>query len=190
MTSSGLLSVILAVAVTLVSLAALVQHAWAYRGHFASESMPRGAMLLTLVVLAAAAVDLWALWSGPQWPPAMLLGLILQLASLWLFWSAISASRAARLLLAFDPGLPRGLVRHGPYRIVRHPFYASYVLFWLGWSIAAWSVWTLPPLVAVLAIYVVAARAEEKKFARSPLAAEYESYRSSAGMFWPRWPTK
>ena len=112
------------------------------------------------------------------------------LASLWLFWRAIAASRAARLLLAFDPGQPSALVRHGPYRIVRHPFYTSYLLFWTGWSIAAWSAWTLPPLVAVLAIYIVAARTEEGKFARSPFAAEYETYRRRAGMFWPRWPAE
>src|SRR5690242_14840909 len=105
--------------------------------------MPRGAMLLTPVVVVAAGVDLWALCTCPLWAPAMLFGLALQLASTWLFWSAIAAPPAARLLLAFDPGPPEGLVRHGPYRIVRHPFYTSYVLFWLGWSLAAWSVWTL-----------------------------------------------
>ena len=77
------MSVTLAGAITVVSLAALLQHGWAYRGHFASDAMPRGAILLTLVVLAAAAVDLWALWAGPMWPFAMLAGLILQLASLW-----------------------------------------------------------------------------------------------------------
>lgn len=184
------MTVVLAIVVTIVSLAALAQHAWAYRGHFASDTMPRGAMLLTLVVIAAAVANIWALWSGPLWAPAMFAGLVLQFASLWLFWHAIAASRAARLLLAFDPGQPHGIVTHGPYGVVRHPFYTSYILFWLGWSLAAWSIWAVPPLLAVLAIYVLAAHGEERKFARSPFAAEYESYRSRAGMFWPRCSTK
>lgn len=180
----------LAVAVTIVSLATLAQHGWAYRGHFVSEAMPRGAILLTLIVLAVAVADLWALWWGPQWPPAMLAGLALQFASLWLFWQAIAASRAARLRLAFDPTLPSGVVRHGPYRVVRHPFYASYMLFWIAWSIATWSVWSLPPLLVMLAIYVLAARGEEGRFARSPFADEYAAYRQRVGMFWPRQSTK
>jgi protein-S-isoprenylcysteine O-methyltransferase Ste14 len=37
----------------------------------------------------------------------------------------------------------------------------------------------------MLAIYVRAARMEEQKFARSPLAAAYERYRSQTGMLLP-----
>jgi protein-S-isoprenylcysteine O-methyltransferase Ste14 len=180
----------LAAIVTIVSLATLVQHGWAYRGHFVSDRMPLGAVVLTLVVVAAGCGDLWALWSGPRWVPAMLAGLVLQLASLWLFWQAIAASRAARLRLAFDPVLPSSVVQHGPYRVVRHPFYTSYMLFWIGWSVAAWSVWGLPPLLVTLTIYIVAARGEEGRFARSPLATQYEAYRQQVGMFWPHWPFK
>jgi protein-S-isoprenylcysteine O-methyltransferase Ste14 len=180
------MSVALASLVTIVSLATLAQHAWAYRGHFASEVMPPGALLLTLVVLGAAAANLWALWTGPLFVPAMLGGLAVELASICLFWLTIAASRAAGLRLAFDPSLPRSVLRQGPYRVVRHPFYTSYILFWIGWTIATWSVWSLPPLVAMLVIYVLAAQGEEGNFARSPHAAEYDAYRRQAGMFWPR----
>ena len=180
------MTITLALVVTIVSLATLAQHAWAYRGHFVSDTMPRGAIVLTLVVVAAGVDDLWALWSGPRRVAPMLAGLLLQLASLWLFWRTIIASRAARLRLAFDPALPGGVVTRGPYGIVRHPFYTSYLLFWLGWSIAAWSIWALPPLLVMLAIYILAARGEEAKFARSSLAAEYQAYREQVGMFWPR----
>lgn len=180
------MNVAFAVAVTAVTIAGLLQQGWAYRGHFASASMPRGAAVLTLVVLVVASVGLWALWTGPLWVPAMFAGIVIQLASFGLFWLAIAASRTARLRLAFDPSLPGSVVRHGPYRIVRHPFYLSYLLFWLGCSIAAWSVFALPPLLVIATIYLLAARGEESKFARSPLAAEYDDYRRQAGMFWPR----
>jgi protein-S-isoprenylcysteine O-methyltransferase Ste14 len=184
------MSFTLVILVALVSLATLAQHAWAYRGHFVSDGMPPGAIVLTFIVIAAGGMDLWALWSGPRSVPALLIGLLLQLMSLWLFWRTIAASRAARLHLAFDPALPGSVVRQGPYRVVRHPFYSSYMLFWLGWSVAAWSVWALPPLLVMLAVYVLAARGEEAKFARSPFAAEYRAYRDEVGMFWPRWQAK
>jgi hypothetical protein len=38
----------------------------------------------------------------------------------------------------------------------------------------------------MLAIYVRAARREEEKFARGPLAAAYERYRSQTGMLLPK----
>lgn len=184
------MSVILAIVVTLVTLATLAQHAWAYRGHFVSDAMPRGAIVLTLIVVAAGVDELWALWTGPLSVLAMLAGLLLQSASLGLFWRTIFASRAARLRLAFDPALPGGVVTTGPYGVVRHPFYTSYIAFWLGCSVAAWSIWALPPLLVMLAVYILAARGEEAKFARSALAAQYQAYRRQVGMFWPRWPAK
>jgi len=184
------MNVILAAAVTLVSLATLAQHGWAYRGHFVSDAMPGGAIVLTLIVIVAGCDELWALWTGPRLIAAMVIGLVLQVASLWLFWRTIAASRAARLRLAFDPALPGSVLRDGPYRLVRHPFYTSYMLFWFGWSIAAWTLWALPPLVLMLAIYVIAARGEEGRFSRSPFAADYAAYRRQAGMFWPRWSAK
>ena len=92
------MDIVLAAIITVVSLATLLQHGWAYKGHFTSDAMPRGAVLLTIIVVAAAFTNLWALWSGPLWVPAMVVGLALQLASVALFWLAIAASRTARLL--------------------------------------------------------------------------------------------
>lgn len=175
--------IVLAAIITVVSLATLLQHGWAYKGHFTSDAMPRGAVLLTIIVVAAAFTNLWALWTGPLWVPAMVIGLALQLASVALFWLAIAASRTARLRLAFDPSLPRSVVKDGVYRFMRHPFYTSYVLFWIGWAIAAWSIWALAALIVVVAIYVWAARMEERNFARSELAEEYDTYRRQTGVF-------
>ena len=93
------------------------------------------------------------------------------------------AQRTARLRLAFDPSLPRSVVKDGVYRFMRHPFYTSYVLFWIGWAIAAWSIWALAALIVVVAIYVWAARMEERNFARSELAEEYDTYRRQTGVF-------
>ena len=98
----------------------------------------------------------------------------------------LGVQQRGALRLAFDAENPDTLVMEGPYKYLRHPFYTSYLIFWVGWAIAIWSPWTLLPLAVLVSIYVVAAKGEEQKFSNSPLAAQYEAYRKRAGMFWPR----
>ncbi|MDR3471329.1 MAG: isoprenylcysteine carboxylmethyltransferase family protein [Devosia sp.] len=169
-----------------VSLVVVGQHVWATRGHFVSDGMARGAMLLATLVIVSTLVFSLLLFIESQPPWAELAGLVLELASLALFWAAIRASRQARLRFAFDPGLPHGIIEGGPYRYLRHPFYVSYLLFWFGWGIAIWSVWTLPFLIAFVAFYANAARGEERKFAATAFAPDYERYKRTAGFFWPK----
>lgn len=171
--------------VTAVGIGTLAQYTWSMRAHFHSPRMPDGAKIISAVVIAAGLFFTVVLWTRVQPVAALLLGLALQLCSLALFWSAIRASRRARLRFAFDADNPDSLVTEGPYRYVRHPFYSSYILFWIGWGIASWSVWALVPVVGIIVIYVVAARDEEAKFARTELSAAYAAYRQRTGLFWP-----
>ncbi len=173
-------------AVLLVSLATVGAYTWSVRGHFASEGMPRGAGFIALFVSGhtIAFTVLTLLWSQPL--PAQLAGLVFELAAGALFVAAILASRQARLKFVFDPENPHGLVKSGPYAHIRHPFYVSYVLFWLGWAVALWTVWVIPSVILFIVLYVQAARMEEAKFAGTPLAEEYAAYRRRTGFFWPR----
>jgi protein-S-isoprenylcysteine O-methyltransferase Ste14 len=180
------MDVFLDLIVTVVSVAALAQYTWSMRGHFSSDGMPTGAKLLSLVVLACALLLLAITWLQPQPAWAQILGIVLQLASFWLFWAAIRASRQARLRLAFDPGNPRTFVSDGPYRYVRHPFYVSYVMFWGGWSLAGWSVWAIFPFLVMTAVYIGAARDEERKFGLTDMGPDYAAYRTRTGFFFPR----
>ncbi len=172
--------------ISAVGLLTVTFYTWALRAHFSSKTVPRGTVVISLTV---SAITLWYL--ALTWllePPllATLAGFVLQLAGLGLFWSAIRASRAARLRLAFDLENPDTLVREGPYRFVRHPFYTSYIIFWSAWALAIWSVWALPPLIAIITIYVIAARDEERRFSRTAMAQAYDDYRTTTGFFWPR----
>jgi protein-S-isoprenylcysteine O-methyltransferase Ste14 len=171
---------------TAVAVAVLAQYSWSMRGHFSSKGMPQGAILIAVVVLAATAFLLVLQWLLPQPPWAVLLGLAVELGSLVLFWAAIRASRNARLRLAFDEENPDTLVTEGPYRYLRHPFYTSYLIFWAGWAIAVWSPWSLLPLLAIVVIYVTAARGEERKFEKTALARDYQAYKQRTGFLWPR----
>lgn len=180
------MDVVLDLVISLVSIAVVAQYARPPRTHFRSAKMPTGALVISMVVLATTATFLALLWLGSQPVLAKLVGLVIEGLGVWLFYSAIRASRAAQLKMAFDKADPHGMVTTGPYRYLRHPFYTSYLIFWIGWAIATWSPWSLLPLAVMLVIYVHAALGEEAKFARTPMAEEYAAYRRRTGFFWPR----
>jgi protein-S-isoprenylcysteine O-methyltransferase Ste14 len=118
------------------------------------------------------------LWSVPA--------LLLYAASLALYLWAVATTRGHGFSLAFSDDLPQGVMARGPYRLVRHPFYASYFLYWLAGALAVREVWLIPAFAAVAALYVMAAVTEERKFARSGASEAYRAYRRSTGMFLPR----
>lgn len=172
--------------VSAIGIAVVAQYSWSMRGHFSSRAMPRGTLVITVVVSLATIVLLLLQWMlvQPLW--AQLVGAAVELASLVLFWAAIRASRGARLRLAFDEENPDSLVTEGPYRYLRHPFYSSYLIFWSGWAIAVWSPWAVLLLAVIAGVYVAAAKGEEQKFANTALAGDYQSYRQRTGFLWPR----
>lgn len=172
--------------VTLTGLAVFGQHIWALRGHFASDSMTGQARIISVAALTTCLIMIILVWQVAQPSPAQFAGFAVMAGSLAIFWAAIRASRAARLRFAFDSALPEHLVTTGPYRFVRHPFYVSYLLFWLGWALASWSAWALLPLAAMATLYTIAARYEEKLLSSSGMAEAYAAYRQKAGLFWPK----
>ena len=172
--------------VSAISMAVIAQYSWSMNGHFSSRAMPRGAVVIAVVVLATTITFLILQWALEQPPAAALIGAAVQIGSLVLFWAAIRASRTARLRLAFDEENPDSLVTEGPYRYLRHPFYLSYLIFWSGWTIAVWSPWAVVLLAVILAVYILAAKGEEQKFANTAMAGEYQAYKQRTGFLWPR----
>ena len=177
---------ILDIALTVLGLVTVGSYAVMGRGHFQSRSMPLGANLISLAALLSLAIYIWLLWATDAPTIAQLAAVIIGALGLWLFFRTIAASRDRGLHFAFDPDNPVSLVTSGPYRVVRHPFYTSYLIFWVAMTLGAWSVWGIAVLVLLTAMYTVAARTEEAKFAATPMAGEYAEYRKRAGMFWPK----
>ena len=70
----------------------------------------------------------------------------------------------------------RGVKRHGPYAIVRHPIYASYVLLVFGYLAQSLSIRNVLVLVLVCGCNVGQIRAEERFLAQSP---DYRGYRAA-----------
>lgn len=164
----------------------LAAFTWGVIAHF---SRPHGVPALMYVIgiatgaLTCAQIARMTRVDPGWWTAPVLVGYA---ASLALYLWAVAATRGRGFSLAFSADLPTALVARGPYRYVRHPFYASYLLYWLAGALAIRETWLIPAVAVVVALYVVAALAEERKFARSAVSDTYRAYRQSTGMFLPR----
>lgn len=81
---------------------------------------------------------------------------------------------------------PEHLVTEGPYAVVRHPFYTSYIASMVGCVLAAPHVVTLAMLVVVaIRLNATAAREEARFLTSEELGARYAEYAASTGRFLP-----
>jgi protein-S-isoprenylcysteine O-methyltransferase Ste14 len=99
--------------------------------------------------------------AGQGWAVA---GIVMYVAATMLFLSAVESARRVPLArtLVDDPQ-SKALITAGPFALIRHPFYVAYSLAWLAAPVA-----THGPVIAALAlgaiaIYVTAARREERQ---------------------------
>lgn len=104
----------------------------------------------------------------------------LMLASGWLFIWTILFTLQNRLPLAFDPAPSRVLLSDGPYQYLRHPFYTSYMLCWLGCFAATPSIILLPPISILAGLYWIAMQREERSLLNS-FGEQYLTYRRASG---------
>ncbi len=77
------------------------------------------------------------------------------------------------------------LVDRGPFAVVRHPLYVSYVLISGGLCLTLMSFWYLIPTALVLAGIYPTAKAEEDALLEQ-LGDKYAEYRKRVGMFIPK----
>lgn len=159
---------------------------WAMLRHFRSVGpMPHGMRLVGALSILIMGVFAWQVSAMPlsaAWPAA----LALMIGSLALFGWTVRTTRNADFALAFAGVQPRGILVTGPFRYVRHPFYTSYIIFWLAICIATTSSLCWLGSIVLLVCYVVAARQEERNISLGRFAAEYGHYASRTGMFLPR----
>ena len=156
------------------------------RGHFASATMTREIRFALFASYFGIAAFIYLMLRDRHAIGALMTPLVIFAASLTLFLWAVQTTRSERLKLAFDPEAPGSVVQTGPYRYIRHPFYASYILFWLGCTIATMHPFMLVFLILFTAINLTAARREERSFDTSPFAEQYVNYRKTAGLLWPK----
>jgi protein-S-isoprenylcysteine O-methyltransferase Ste14 len=173
---------------TMLLAACLGSFAWGMRYFFVQPAgQTAGMLVIKFAGTAFGILHLILIFLEPVIPTGRgAICIILYMSSLALFWWAIRANRGTPLSAVFSPNLPVHMVVEGPYRYIRHPFYASYLLCWLGGAVATADPWLVMTVVLMFGVYVKAARDEEEKFRRSSLDSAYAAYRSRAGLFTPR----
>ena len=165
------------------ALLCFVSFAWGMLRHFRRSGKPSRAMLITaLLALVSAALQLFALCRGPLRYPFV--ALTFYAAGAILFWWAVGVTRG-KLAACGQGCVSAGIRPGGPYRFLRHPFYAAYVSIWIaGFAATGW--WPLAFSAVMMAVrYHRAAREEELGFMAGPLAAEYSLYKKRTGMYLP-----
>ncbi len=176
---------VLASAVLLTGTTVFASFCWAARFHFRPGRMPLGMKLISVASIVA-----FVMFGVRLWLRSSEMGCGVALAFIagsgLLFGWTLHSTRQDPPGIAFSTVQPERLFCHGPYRLLRHPFYASYLLFWLATCLAAPGISGWMALAVLTALYVEAIRREEGGFAQSPLRGAYEDYRKTTGVFLPR----
>jgi protein-S-isoprenylcysteine O-methyltransferase Ste14 len=116
----------------------------------------------------------------------------------WLRWAAVGEAVAGGLLIVWTMRTLGGnltdtvvtrehhtLVVNGPYRFVRHPFYVALALWMTAFSFIAANWFLLGGGLAVLALLVIRADAEEERLV-ARFGDAYKAYMTRTGRFWPK----
>lgn len=173
----------------LLTLSLYLSFIWAVKRFFRvpTEGLPKPMKRLSGLGLLVMILNLWALaWPGNVEGWRGYAGFLILLGSLGLFWWAIRTNLKRPLDIAYTEQAPSHFVSEGPYRFLRHPFYTSYILGWLGGPVASAQYWLFVPALALTFLYYRAAMQEEGRFDRTPFSSSYQSYRKKTGMFFPK----
>ncbi len=173
-----------------VGTACFLAFSWGMFRHFRNVGpMPVGMRLIGAVSFIAMAVFTWSVLAMPLsrvWPAVPVLSSV----ALALFGWAVATTRNAQFAVAFTQAQPKILVTGGPFRYMRHPFYTSYLIFWVATCVATINgMGCIAPLI-LLVCYIIAARKEESLISHGRFGAEYASYTRRTGIVLPRLITR
>ena len=171
--------------VNMLTLSLAVQAIGAKTMFVAPQGIPAAMRFVAACFVAGGVVHMWVLSHVALSWPGTLVGSCLYACSISLFAATCRANRQRRLSVAYSEDTPSHVVSWGPYRYVRHPYYASYCLTWIAGPAACGSGWLLATFLLMLGLYVRAARFEERKFRRSSQGRAYEEYRRATPMMIP-----
>lgn len=131
-------------------------------------------------------IEVYDLIRSDSAPPAQsFAGMAMMIVAIGLYGWSIAIHRSKPPSLAYSKDRPERLVTRGPYALVRHPFYTSYLIAWLAPAVASGKLTSYLATLVVTIFFEVAARQEERKFLTSELSGEYARYIAHTGRFLP-----
>ena len=134
-----------------------------------------------LAALAGSVLSMLVSPSGQPMLPDFIGGTIMAGGLAFAIWAKFVLRRSFGVAAA-----NRGAVIGGPYRIVRHPMYAGYVLVYAGFLLNNPLIWNLAVYTLTLALLVARILAEERILCADPAYAGYAQrirYRLVPGLF-------
>jgi protein-S-isoprenylcysteine O-methyltransferase Ste14 len=137
------------------------------RSPLEADQTPRDrAVVIAILIAFAGWIVLMALdagrfgWSStPAWAQA--LGAALMIAAFWGWFAVLRANSFAVTTIRLQAERGQIVVATGPYAIVRHPLYASTLLFMLGAPLLLGSLWGLAGLAVFIPLLGARAIGEE-----------------------------
>ncbi|MEZ5491306.1 MAG: isoprenylcysteine carboxylmethyltransferase family protein [Gammaproteobacteria bacterium] len=117
----------------------------------------------------------------PLWAESLAIGAYL--LALFIFFWAIETAK--ELEFAFSDNVGR-LITNGPFKLVRHPFYTSYIAVWVTSTLLFSSSIQWITLIGLILFYATSARKEEKLILNSRHANQYSRMKKEIGMFFPK----
>lgn len=174
----------LLIAFVLVFTHFMILGAKTFRTH---ESDLLGATLAQFSFLGTGALGTFYLAQQAHIPLANMAAAFALLAgSLTLYEWARRTIRDRGFHIAWSGDVPQEVCTEGPYRHIRHPVYASYLLAFLAQLVALPKPLTLAIFAFNVALYGHASISDERDLAKSPLGEAYARYKRKAGRFFPK----
>lgn len=165
------------------SLSCLGSFVWGMLFHFRRVGQPTKSMLLTaFLAINSGVLQLWGIVHRPPW--LTLVAITMYVTSLVIFWWATAVTKD-KLAACGQDCVSRAVLQQGPYRWIRHPFYAAYNLTWLA-AVAVSRWWPLALSAVVMAVlYERFAREEERSLLLGPSGGDYRCYAKRTGRYLP-----
>jgi protein-S-isoprenylcysteine O-methyltransferase Ste14 len=117
--------------------------------------------------------------------PLALCGGILALGSVMLYEWTRRTVIDRNFYVGLSGEVPGAVCEMGPYQYVRHPFYLSYMVAFLGVAVAFPSLIVVGVCALNICLFVYMALDDERVLLGSAIAADYKRYKIHVGMFLP-----